>query len=67
MNARNWQACEVCGKPAHLPPFTAGQLAGPPCYDAAWDAEIDAQADRFARALDNLGRPLPTGNAPTFA
>ena len=48
--------------------MTAASLcACPACYDAAWDAEIDAEAARFARALDNLGRPLPTGNAPTFA
>ena len=60
MTARNWQACEVCGKPSHLLTVTAGQLACPACFDAAWDAEIDAEAARFARALDNLGRPGPT-------
>ena len=64
---RTWEACETCGKPSPLVTVWRGRLACPDCHDAAWDAQIDREADRFEAALNRSGPPLPTGDAPLFA
>lgn len=60
--------CARCHRAAHVwHPGNDGRPVCSRCYDLEWDAQIDAEADRLERAMSNLGRPLPTGDAPTFA
>lgn len=43
--------CPACRR-KHRLPIGPDQLC-PDCYDAAWDADIDRIADRFAAQLDD--------------
>ncbi|MDO5533211.1 MAG: RusA family crossover junction endodeoxyribonuclease [Propionibacteriaceae bacterium] len=56
--------CPTCGRPCRALTNPTEQCAA--CFDAAWDAQIDAAADRFERFAP-YGRPSPTPTDPKEA